>query len=110
MALFRQIIYPVDFSPRCLSVRPFVAAMAQRMQAPITLMHSIPMPRGWFGGVEGAYPPFFDIASLERDAEARLEKVRLEPPFDSLDVNYVVNAGDPALAITELAGTIENAL
>ena len=103
MALFRHILYPVDFSPRCLSVRPFVAAMARRMQAPITLLHSIPIPRGWFGGVEGAYPSFFDFPSLERDAETRLTSVRGEVPFKTLDVNCVVKTGDPAIAITELA-------
>ena len=110
MALFRHIIYPVDFSPRCLSVRPFVAAMARRMQAPITLLHSIPIPRGWFGGVEGAYPPFFDFTALERDAEARLAKVRFEPPFEDLDVKYVVNMGDPAVATTDLSNKTDDCL
>ena len=110
MALFRHIVYPVDFSPRCLSVRPFVAAMAHRMKAPVTLIHSIPMPRGWFGGVEGAYPPFFDFTALEREAEARLAQIRFEPPLADLEVKYVVNMGDPALAVTELADKIEHCL
>lgn len=110
MALFRHILYPVDFSPRCLSVRPFVAAMARRMQATVTMLHSIPIPRGWFGGAEGAYPPFFDFAALERDAEGRLAAIRFEPPFEDLDVKYVVNTGDPAVAATELANKTDDCL
>ena len=110
MSLFHHIVYPIDFSARCLSVRPFVAAMARRMEARITLMHSIPMPRGWFGGVEGAYPPHFDLTTLEKDAEARLSQVRFDPPFEDLDVKWVVQTGEPALAVTELADATETSL
>lgn len=84
--------------------------MARRMNAPLTLLHSIPMPRGWFGGVEGAYPPFFDVATIERDAEARLGALRAEDLFNGLDVKQVVKQGDPALAITELANVIDDCL
>jgi nucleotide-binding universal stress UspA family protein len=110
MALFHHIVYPVDFSPRCLSVGPFVAAMARRMNAPITLLHSIPMPRGWFGGIEGAYPPFFDVTTMQKDIETRLSQFKAEAQFDGLDINCVVNMGDPAFAITDFASKIEDCL
>jgi nucleotide-binding universal stress UspA family protein len=84
--------------------------MARKMSAPITMLHSLPMPRGWFGGAEGAYPPFFDVDSLEQDACARLDEIKADPVLEGLEVKCGVGQGDPALTITEYANPIEDCL
>lgn len=110
MAPFEHIIYPIDFSTRCNSARALVLAMAREMKAPLTLLHSIPMPRGWYGGVEGAYPAFFDVEALERDAARRLHELAADPAFTGVDVICRTSQGDPAIAITEYANTLDQAL
>jgi hypothetical protein len=37
MPSFGHILFPVDFSERCLSVRPFVKATARQFDAKVTL-------------------------------------------------------------------------
>ena len=41
MALPKSILFPVDFSNHCHSVWPAVAAMAQHLNAPITMLHAV---------------------------------------------------------------------
>lgn len=41
MALPKNILYPVDFSDRCRAVWPAVAGMAQRLSAPVTILHAL---------------------------------------------------------------------
>jgi nucleotide-binding universal stress UspA family protein len=41
MALPKSILYPVDFSDRCRAVWPAVAGMAERLNAPVTILHAL---------------------------------------------------------------------
>jgi hypothetical protein len=41
MTGFRHILFPVDFSERCRSVRPFVESMTQQFRSKLTLCYVI---------------------------------------------------------------------
>ena len=40
MPLPKNILFPVDYSDRCRSIWPAVAAMGQAFNAPITMLHA----------------------------------------------------------------------
>jgi nucleotide-binding universal stress UspA family protein len=103
VTLFRHIIYPVDFSPRCLSVRPYVAALALRTQAQLILVHAIPIPQSWFSPGEAPLPPPIDMGALEREAKASMDRLASDPLFKGLPVTSLVSPGDPAQIIIDAA-------
>ena len=98
---FHHILFPVDFSERCKAVRPFVKRMAQQFDAKLTLMHSIQIPTGWYGGFEGAYPIMFDVPAMELEARERLDGFFDWPERSKLAT--AVDHGDPAAYITTYA-------
>jgi len=95
---FHHILFPVDFSERCHAVRPFVNQMVRQFGAKLTLMHSIQIPTGWYGGFEGSYPVMFDVPAMEEAARQRLGAFFDGSPSGKLA--EVVNHGDPAASIT----------
>jgi Universal stress protein UspA and related nucleotide-binding proteins len=101
MPEFHHILFPVDFSHRCHAVRPFVRQTVQRFGAKLTLMHSIQIPTGWYGGFEGAYPVMFDVPTMEEEARQRLGSFFDEPAPGNFEI--VVGHGDPAACITTYA-------
>lgn len=74
MPTFSHILFPVDFSERCLAVRPFVKATARQFDAKVTLMHVIQIPVAWFGGTETAYPVAFDMSTMQEELRVELGK------------------------------------
>ena len=98
---FHHILFPVDFSERSHAVRPFVQQMAQRFNAKLTLMHSIQIPAGWYGGFEGSYPIMLDVPAMEQDARERLGRFFDWPGGGNLE--KAVDHGDPATYITTYA-------
>ena len=86
---------------RCKAVRPFVKRMAQQFDAKLTLMHSIQIPTGWYGGFEGAYPIMFDVPAMEQEARQRLDGFFDWPERSKLAT--AVDHGDPAAYITTYA-------
>jgi nucleotide-binding universal stress UspA family protein len=106
MPSFSHILFPVDFSERCLAVRPFVKATARQFDAKVTLIHVIQIPIAWYGGTETAYPVAFDVSTMQE--ELRVELGRFfdsERPPTSSHVREVVEHGDPATCITEFVET-----
>jgi nucleotide-binding universal stress UspA family protein len=97
---FHHILFPVDFSERSHAVRPFVKRMAREFNAKLTLMHSIQIPTGWYGGFEGSYPVMFDVPAMEEAARQRLGSFYGPAPGN---LEEVVNHGDPAASITTYA-------
>src|ERR1700731_555716 len=71
MPSFSHILFPVDFSERCLAVRPFVKATARQFDAKVTLIHVIQIPIAWYGGTETAYPVAFDVSTMHLDIIGR---------------------------------------
>lgn len=100
MSRFNHILFPVDFSRRCSSVRPFVELIAQRFHSKLTLMHVVQIPTGWYGGMDGGYPILCDEPAMKEAAMNELNSfVELPNGF----VNKVVEVGDPAFEIIQYA-------
>jgi nucleotide-binding universal stress UspA family protein len=100
MSPFHHILFPVDFSDRCRSVRPFVRSLAKQCDAKLTLLHVVHIPAAYYGGFEAGYPTFIDVPALQATAKDELAGF-----FETPDVAFdpVVTQGDPAFEITRFA-------
>ena len=72
MPMFKHILFPIDFYERCRSAEPFVASMAQRFNARLTLIHVVNIPAGWYGSMEAPYPVMFDIPEMLQAGKTQL--------------------------------------
>jgi nucleotide-binding universal stress UspA family protein len=98
MTTIKHILFPVDFSDRSRSAAPFVAEMARRHDAKVTL---IAVAHPYFsGGFEG--PPPIDPQFLLDSVKSQLDSAFLSE-FAGLKVDRVVDLGDPAQIVTEFA-------
>ncbi len=68
MALPKNILFPVDFSPRCNDAWPAVASMATQLGIPVTLMHAVDI----------GYPDAMGTFSAELPAICARLRERLE--------------------------------
>jgi nucleotide-binding universal stress UspA family protein len=103
MLAIKHILFPVDFSERSCGAAHFVRAMATRFGAKITLISALPPL--WQTGIgdAGATIPV-NMDELHRDLEARLSSAFVRE-FDGIQVQRVVEIGDPAAVITRFAHT-----
>jgi len=103
MLAIKHILFPVDFSERSCGAAHFVRSMATRFGAKITLIGALPPI--WQTGIgdAGATIPV-DMDELHRDLEARLSSAFVRE-FDGIQVQRVVEIGDPAAVITRFAHT-----
>jgi nucleotide-binding universal stress UspA family protein len=96
MPNFKHIVFPVDFSDRCVDAVPFVEAMARQHGAKVTLLSAIqPFYAQGFEGV-----PVIDPQQLISGLKAELE-AWLPASFAGLTVERVVEYGDPAHCIID---------
>jgi nucleotide-binding universal stress UspA family protein len=102
MRAFQRILFPIDMSESSTATAPFVAAMAKKYNAEITLLHVLEMPSGlipdWYGGAV----PVIDTTAIWQ-AETEAAQTYLMDGFEGLKVHRVVVEGDAAQAIDEYA-------
>jgi nucleotide-binding universal stress UspA family protein len=100
---FKHILFPFDFSTRCRRAVPFVAAMASRFDAKVTLMSVAELERP-----TSVKPPVpvgaSDVWKRLRDLENELDKT-LIPEFVNLRVERIADLGDAAQIIIDFAHT-----
>ena len=96
MPNIKHIVFPVDFSDRCRGAVPFVADMARRNGAKITLI-SIAHPY-YAGGLAGA--AVVDPGQILEDVKAELAKTFVTE-LAGLQVDRVAEIGDPAQGIVD---------
>jgi nucleotide-binding universal stress UspA family protein len=105
MAGFHHILFPVDFSERCRAVRPFVVSLAQKFNAKITMMHTLGVPRGFYGGVDASYPIVVDWDAMKSDSVDHLLRFlsadeSIEPSQSAgQEMQAVAVIGEPAAEI-----------
>lgn len=99
MLRFQHILFPIDFSERSYTVRPFVKSMADQFHSKLTLMHVVHVPTGWYGGPDCGYPMAFDSPVLEEAARKEVNAMFGQAG----NVETVIKVGDPASEITEFA-------
>lgn len=98
----KNILFPVDFSPRSIAVVPHVEAAARRFGANVTILHLVEPIVLPYGPVETLAFPGLQPESLKAKAEEMMD-VFAETAFEGLRVRRVVEMGDPALCIASLA-------
>jgi nucleotide-binding universal stress UspA family protein len=97
---FHHILFPVDFSERCRAVRPFVKSLARKFNAKITLLHTLGVPRGFYGGVDASYPIVVDWDAMKNDAVAQLTQF-LDTNGVGAEVRAVAMVGEAAQEIVD---------
>lgn len=101
MQRFANILFPVDFSERCLAVAPAVAALARTFGSELTLVHAMNLPPGayqdWY-----AYLNLVDKDSVLAEIEKSLHRFLVEQ-FSGINVRRVLIEGEPGEAITRYA-------
>src|SRR3954454_3528399 len=105
MLNLRQILIPVGFSERSMDAAPFVAAIARRFDAAVTLLHAVaPIEYRSLGMMEGGY--FVDLATLTEQAETELRRL-IEAGLPGVKAKGTVEVSDAATSIVDFARTRE---
>jgi nucleotide-binding universal stress UspA family protein len=98
MARQEHILFPVDFSPQVDAAIPFVASLARKLNATVTLLSVVPPM--WAG--RGPRPSYAD--ELEVSTKKRLDSA-LTAEVHGLSVTRAVVSGEPAEEILAYAKT-----
>ena len=96
MPNIKHILFPIDFSDRCNTAVPFVAEMARRNGAKVTLI-SVAHPY-FTGGFEAA--PMIDPQLILDDVKVQLDNT-FTGEFAGVTVDRVAMLGEPAREITD---------
>lgn len=107
--VFSNILYPVDFSERCRTAAPYVAAVTKTSGASLTLIHFVEMPVMWYGAAEAPCMPEFNTPRLTEEAEHRLAFFGGEC-FPGIDTHIVVDSGEPGSCIVQEARDLKSDL
>jgi nucleotide-binding universal stress UspA family protein len=100
MLPIKHILFPIDFSERCGATAPYVATMARKFEAKITLLNVV-QPY-WYAPMAEAPPVYIDIQEIQRGVESEINQSFLEE-FAGLVVERSVEIGDPAEVIAQFA-------
>jgi nucleotide-binding universal stress UspA family protein len=100
----KEVVFPVDFSERCLEVCPYIAAVTRRLRASLTLLHvveSLPPGSSPLDRLHTAdQSELYDRQTKAREALSAFQQQYiphlLSQPF--------VLVGDPARAIVDYGG------
>jgi nucleotide-binding universal stress UspA family protein len=102
MLAIKHVLFPIDFSGRCCAAVPFVANMATRFGARITLISVAPL---WYNGVgDPGASVVIDPREILQDLKTRLDS-SLVKEFAGIPVDRVAELGDPAQLIIDYAHT-----
>src|SRR5579872_1507792 len=101
MQTFQKILFPVDMSDGCAAAAPWVASLARKFQADVTLLHILELPPGyvtdWYG-----YMALVDTAAI-RDARKNEFDSYLADAFKGVNVRRQMLEGDAAQSISSFA-------
>jgi nucleotide-binding universal stress UspA family protein len=108
MLAIKQILFPVDFSPRCKAAVPFVMDLAQQFHAEIVMLSV--MPAVWqtalVAPTAGMLDPVVSVPinmdELRVNMKTRLDEY-LQNEFAGVGVRRVAKIGEPAMEITQFA-------
>ncbi len=97
-----SILFPVEFSQRDEAAATFVLSMAQRYRARVVLLHVLQPPPPIYAGMGAVYPEVFDYEGAIEDLKIHLGKFAAAQ-LPKVDVECVVEMGDPARSISQYA-------
>ena len=98
MPRIKHILFPVDFSERSDSAAPFIAALAAKYEARVTLLTAA--HANYAGGLAGA--PMIDPQTIVDAVQTQLDGTYLKE-FAGLNVIRVTVPGEPAREIVDFA-------
>ena len=101
MTKLKHILFPVDFSQQNCGIAPYVAAMANRYQARVTILHVMEIPTGAYPGWP-ADAALVSFETLTNERKQRLEAF-LANEFPGVETTRQMREGDPAQAIAVMA-------
>jgi nucleotide-binding universal stress UspA family protein len=101
MMTIKHILFPLDFSDRGSSAAPFVAAMASRFDAKITLI-SVAQPIWYTGMGDPGTPLLLNSEEIMDELKGRLGGA-FAKEFAHLRVERFAEFGDPAQVIADFA-------
>ena len=101
MPNLKHILFPVDFSEQNCSIAPYVACMASRYGARVTLLHVVEIPTGGYP----EWPAQASLVDFEAVANDRKQSLNsfLQSEFQSVAASRLMLEGDPARQISEYA-------
>lgn len=97
-----NILFPVEFSQRDQAAAPFVLSMAQRYHARVFALHVLQPPPAVYAGMDAVYPQVFDFEGAREDFRIDLRRFTTDQ-LPKVDVECVVELGDPAATIAQFA-------
>ena len=99
---FRSILFPVDFSEACEAITPHVRSLCERFQASLILAHFVYIPSMAYGAIDAGGPVMWPVEQLTENAEQRLKTFSAKF-FPGRDARTIVQEGDPAACISDIA-------
>jgi nucleotide-binding universal stress UspA family protein len=100
MPPIKHILFPMDFSERCGATAPYVASMARRFGAKVTLLNVV-RPY-WYTPMAEAPPIAIDIEEIRDSVEFDLSQSFVDE-FTGIQLDRRVEIGDPAEVIQGIA-------
>jgi nucleotide-binding universal stress UspA family protein len=101
MSLIARILYPVDFSPSCVAMAPYVKRAATLLGATVSLVHVVD-PTG-YNGMQLYVRPISEVVEEYLDiARARLDSF-LAVEFPAAQCPRIFTTGDAATEIARIA-------
>lgn len=103
MIKFQRILFPVDFSARCIAAVPSVEAMVKRFGSELTVLHVIDLPPAGIAPPEAAaWATLIGADRLRLQGEMALGGF-ITRQFPALPVKAESTEGDPATTIVDYA-------
>lgn len=103
MITFQRILFPVDFSARCVAAVPSVQAMVQRFGSELTVLHVVDLPSGGIAPPEAAaFATLISADRLREEGKIVLEGF-IQREFPGMHVRAESAEGDPATMIADYA-------
>jgi nucleotide-binding universal stress UspA family protein len=99
----KQIVFPVDFSPRCAGAARYVEALAGRFEAKVKLIHVVDSSGYFPATIEYGGSSWLDFQAQRVELSKRMLDSWLVPEFRYVEAERIVVEGDPASSIVSCA-------
>ncbi|MFZ0960328.1 MAG: universal stress protein [Terriglobia bacterium] len=100
LTTIKNILFPVDFSPPCVAMAPFVERAASVTSAKVTLLHVVEVDAS---GFDLYVRPFPEIEKNCKSVAREKLGAFMNPEFPSADIPRLLWEGDAATAIAKVA-------
>jgi len=101
MPSFKQILYPVDFSEQNRAMAPYVACMAARYKARVTMLHALEIPAGAYPGW-AEYPGLMDLPAMLEERKGQLDSF-VKSELETVATTRLIFEGAPSQVISDYA-------